>query len=63
VLDRLLLIGRDLVPERIRSVTTEAFGRALTVLRSDDVGLNVPVGALSFDDLAAPAGLASLGYR
>lgn len=63
MLNRLLLIGRDLVPERIRAITAEAFGHALTVLRSDDVGLNVPVGGLSFDDLAAPAGLASLGYR
>ena len=63
MLDRLLLVGRDLVPERIRSISAEAFGRALTVLRSDDVGLNVPVGALSFDDLAAPAGLATLGLR
>jgi len=63
MLNRLLLIGRDLVPEKIRSITNEAFGRALTVLRSDDVGLSVPVGSLSFDDLAAPAGLASLGWR
>lgn len=63
MLDRLLLVGRDLVPERIRSISAEAFGRALTILRSDDVGLNVPVGALSFDDLAAPAGLAALGLR
>ena len=63
MLNRLLLIGRDLVPERIRSISSEAFGRALTVLRSDDVGLSVPIGSLSFDDLAAPAGLASLGWR
>jgi hypothetical protein len=63
MLNRLLLVGRDLVPERIRSISAEAFGRALTVLRSDDVGLSVPIGGLSFDDLAAPAGLASLGYR
>lgn len=63
MLDRLLLIGRGLVPDRIKSISAEAFGRALTVVRSDDVGLSVPVGSLSFDDLAAPAGLASLGFR
>lgn len=63
MLGKLLLIGRDLVPERIRSISAEAFGHALTVLRSDDVGLSVPVGSLSFDDLAAPAGLAALGHR
>ena len=63
MLNRLLLVGRDLVPERIRSISAEAFGHALTVLRSDDIGLSVPTGSLSFDDLAAPAGLAALGYR
>lgn len=63
MLDRLLLIGRELVPDRIRAISSEAFGRALTVLRSDDIGLNIPVGSLSFDDLAAPAGLASFGWR
>jgi Tfp pilus assembly PilM family ATPase len=63
MLNRLLLVGRDLVPEKIRSISAEAFGHALTVLRSDDVGLSVPVGSLSFDDLAAPAGLAALGHR
>ena len=63
MLNRLLLVGRDLVPERIRSISAEAFGHALTVLRSEDVGLNVPIGSLSFDDLAAPAGLAALGNR
>lgn len=63
LLNRLLLIGRDLVPEKIRAISTEAFGRTLAIVRSDDVGLNVPVGQLSFDDLAAPAGLAAFGWR
>ncbi|HLA94479.1 MAG TPA: hypothetical protein VK612_02075 [Pyrinomonadaceae bacterium] len=63
LLNRLLLIGRDLVPEKIRHISTDAFGRAVAVVRADDVGLNVPIGSLSFDDLAAPAGLASFGWR
>ena len=63
LLSRLLLIGRDLVPERIRAISTEAFGRTLAIVRSEDVGLNVPVGSLSFDDLAAPAGLAAFGWK
>lgn len=63
LLNRLLLIGRGLVPEKIRAISTEAFGRALAIVRSDDVGLNVPAGQLSFDDLAAPAGLAAFGLR
>ena len=63
LLSRLLLIGRDLVPEKIRAISTDAFGRTLAIVRSEDVGLNVPVGSLSFDDLAAPAGLAAFGWR
>jgi Tfp pilus assembly PilM family ATPase len=63
LLSRLLLIGRDLVPEKIRAISADAFGRTLAIVRSEDVGLNVPVGSLSFDDLAAPAGLAAFGWR
>lgn len=63
LLSRLLLVGRDLVPERIRAISTEAFGRTLPIIRSEEVGLNVPVGGLSFDDLAAPAGLAAFAWR
>jgi Tfp pilus assembly PilM family ATPase len=63
LLSRLLLVGRGLVPEKIRAISTDAFGRTLAIVRSEDVGLNVPVGQLSFDDLAAPAGLAAFGWR
>jgi hypothetical protein len=62
-LEKLLIVGRDLVPEKIREISAEALGSALKVLRPDDVGLNVPVSGLSFDDLAAPAGLATFGWR
>ncbi len=63
LLSRLLLIGRDLVPDKIRAISSDAFGRTLAIVRSEDVGLNLPVGSLSFDDLAAPAGLAAFGWR
>ena len=63
VLENLLLVGKDLSPERITAISDEALGRSLRVLRAEDVGLNVPVGSLTFDDLAAPAGLASYGWR
>ncbi|MBA3350914.1 MAG: hypothetical protein H0U23_00545 [Blastocatellia bacterium] len=63
VLENLLVVGKDFLPAKIKEISTEALGRTLRVLRSDDVGLNVPVGGLSFDDLAAPAGLASYGWR
>jgi hypothetical protein len=62
-LENLLVVGKDFVTTKIRDISTEALGRALRILRAEDVGLNVPVGNLAFDDLAAPAGLASYGWR
>lgn len=62
-LDNLLTIGKDMLPAKIREISSEALGRPLRILRAEDVGLNLPVGNLSFDDLAAPAGLASYGFR
>lgn len=63
LLERILLIGRGLVPSKIREISAEALGRALQVLRPDEVGLNLPASSMSFDDIAAPAGLAALGWR
>ena len=63
LLETLLVVGKDMLPAKIKEISTEALGRALRVLRAEDVGLNVPAGSLSFDDLAAPAGLASYGWR
>lgn len=63
ILERLLIIGKNIVPAKIREISAEALGTALNVLRPEDVGLNIPVGSLNFDDLAAPAGLAALGWR
>jgi hypothetical protein len=62
-LENLLVVGKDFVTSKIREISTEALGRTLRILRAEDVGLNVPVGNLAFDDLAAPAGLASYGWR
>jgi hypothetical protein len=63
LLETLLVIGKDLLPAKIKEISSEALGRTLRILRAEDVGFNVPVGNLSFDDLAAPAGLASYGWR
>lgn len=63
LLQRMLVIGKDFVPAKIQTIASEALGRALNVLAPEDVGLNLPGGALSFDDIAAPAGLAALGFR
>ncbi len=62
-LSKLLVIGKDLVPARIKEISAEALGRALQILRPDDIGLNIPAGSLNFDDVAAPAGLAAYGWR
>ncbi len=60
-LERLMVVGADFVPSRIQSIASEALGRELRVLSPDELGLNIPGGGLSFDAIAAPAGLAALG--
>ncbi|MEO6655119.1 MAG: hypothetical protein ABIO36_03475, partial [Pyrinomonadaceae bacterium] len=61
MLERLLVIGKSLVSAKVQSIASEALGKNLRVLSSDAVGLSLPGGELSFDDIAAPAGLAALG--
>lgn len=61
-LDKFLVIGRDFVPERLREITAEALGEPLKVLRPEDVGLTIPASNLTFDEVAAPAGIATLGF-
>ncbi|HEX8638009.1 MAG TPA: hypothetical protein VF692_08105 [Pyrinomonadaceae bacterium] len=63
LLEKLLVVGRDFVPAKIREISAEALGTALNILRPEDVGLNLPSNSLSFDDIAAPAGLAALGLK
>jgi hypothetical protein len=60
-LEKLLVVGRGLVPSRVQNIASEALGRDLRVLSAGDVGLDLPDGVLTFDDIAAPAGLAALG--
>ncbi len=63
VLERLLAVGKDFTSSRLKEIADEALGKAINILRPEDVGLNLPVKNLSFNDLAAPAGLASLGWK
>lgn len=60
-LEKVLVIGKNFNSSRIREISNEALGQELLVLRPEDVGLNIPASSLSFDDLAAPAGVAALG--
>ncbi len=61
LLEKLLVVGRGLVPARIQTIASEALGRSVTVLTPNDLRLTLPDGGLRFDDIAAPAGLAVLG--
>ncbi len=63
LLERILLIGKSFVPAKIREISTEALGRTLQSLQPEEIGLNLPASSLSFDELAAPAGLAALGWK
>jgi len=63
VLERLLVIGKSFVPARIREISADALGQALDTMRPEDIGLSLPAGAFTLDDVAAPAGLAAYGYR
>ncbi len=62
-LEKLLVVGKNFSPARLKEIADEALGRTLAILRPEDVGLSMPVQTLSFDDVAAPAGLAALGWN
>lgn len=62
-LEKLLVVGKDFVPSKLKEIADEALGRTLQILRPEDVGLILPTQNLSFDEVAAPAGLASLGWN
>lgn len=61
-LAKLLVVGKDFVPDKLKEIADEALGRTLQILQPQDVGLILPTQDLSFDEVAAPAGLASLGW-
>jgi hypothetical protein len=61
-LDRMLVLGKALVADRVHAIASEALGKDLHVLTPEEIGLELPGGGLSFNDLAAPAGLARLGF-
>lgn len=63
LLENLLVVGKDFAPAKLKDIAAEALGRTLNILLPEDVGLNMPAQTLRFDDIAAPAGLATLGYN
>ncbi len=62
-LEKLLVVGKNFAPSRLKEIADEAIGRPLKILSAEDVGLSLPAQTLSFNDLAAPAGLATLGWN
>lgn len=62
-LEKFLVVGKDFAPAKLKEIASEALGRTPDILRPADVGLNLPAQHLSFDDIAAPAGLAALGWK
>jgi Tfp pilus assembly PilM family ATPase len=62
LLEKILVIGENFNVSRIKEIANEALGKTLQILRPEDVGLSIPSSNLSFNELAAPAGLASLAW-
>lgn len=59
-LQRVLVLGEGIPRERVIALVNETLGLALGVLDAEDVGLELPTRELTFDQIAAPAGLATL---
>jgi hypothetical protein len=62
LLEKLLVVGKHFNFNRLREISAEALGTTLNILRPEDVGLNIPASSLHFDELAAPAGLATYAW-
>ncbi|MBV9211847.1 MAG: hypothetical protein JOZ52_14495 [Acidobacteria bacterium] len=61
-LERYLLVGKGFSLETINDLINETLGAEARSLSATDVGLRLPTGDLSFDAIAAPAGLATLAW-
>jgi Tfp pilus assembly PilM family ATPase len=61
-LERYLVIGTGFSLAQVGDVITETLGTDARALTAPDVGLQLPTQELSFDAIAAPAGLAALAW-
>ncbi|HUE84069.1 MAG TPA: hypothetical protein VMM84_18345 [Pyrinomonadaceae bacterium] len=59
-LQSLLVLGEGLGRERVANLVNATLGLNLGVLEPEDLGLELPTRDLTFDQIAAPAGLATL---
>jgi len=61
-LTRLMVVGDGLSRSRAGEIVNETTGGNLTPIDAEDVGLLLPSRELSFEAIAAPAGLATLSF-
>lgn len=61
-LDRLLVLGNQLDRKRVAEIAQETLGARLKPLDAAEVGLVIPGGDITFDTIAAPAGLAKMAW-
>ena len=61
-IDRLLVIGDQLNRKRVAEIAQETLGVNLNPMDAADVGLMIPDRQISFDLIAAPAGLARMAW-
>jgi hypothetical protein len=62
LLTRLMVVGEGFTKQRASEIVNETIGGDLRALEASDLGLNLPARDLSFDVIAAPAGLATLSW-
>ncbi|MEP6913277.1 MAG: hypothetical protein ABI923_11010 [bacterium] len=63
LLSRLLVVGELLGKDRAGEIVNETLGANLHSLNAEDLGLQLATRELSFDAIAAPAGLAALSWQ
>ena len=61
-IDRFLVVGGGSSLDKLGEMINETLGTPARSLKASDVGLKLPSGDLSFDKIAAPAGLAALAW-
>ena len=62
-LGRMLVVGETLSKDRVCEIVNETLGANLQSLEAADLGLQLTARNLSFDSIAAPAGLATLSWQ
>ena len=63
MLSRVLVVGDLLGKDRACEIVNETLGADLRSLEAHDLGLQLATRELSFDAIAAPAGLATLSWQ